>query len=215
MPTLQLAVFYFFGWASLLSLGFVLFRFPLKPYFVQIILSSLLLDYISVFLRSYDKIYLIATVQPICAILCYRLLFRIRLVPSIIITIVAYSINFALEFILNMALVKFNVSRFLVVIQDGTFAIAILILVIDVFLCYILSKYRIGFSFLSQHDKGRFLFKKQNKPFMYACLFALSFLLISSITIFYVQQYAFYFQLAVIFVWFVVLRLSYQKELAD
>ncbi|GAA4862282.1 hypothetical protein GCM10023310_47090 [Paenibacillus vulneris] len=114
-----------------------------------------------------------------------------------------------------MALVKFNVSRFLVVIQDGTFAIAILILVIDVFLCYILSKYRIGFSFLSQYDKGRFLFKKQNKPFMYACLFALAFLLISSITIFYVQQYAFYFQLAVIFVWFIVLRLSYQKELAD
>ncbi|WP_249864977.1 hypothetical protein [Paenibacillus konkukensis] len=131
------------------------------------------------------------------------------------ITVVAYSINFILEFLLNMAFVQFQIGRFLVVIKDGSFAVAVLILFIDLLLCYLLSKYRIGFSFIPKHNRGKFVYSGQNKQLMTAFGIALGALLVSSLTIFFIAEYAFYFQVLVVILWGVVLRMAYQKEVSD
>jgi hypothetical protein len=210
---IELATFYFFGWASLLSLGLVLFRFKLRPYMLQIILSSVLLDYISVLLQVHQKIFLLTTVQPISAILCYWLIFRIRWIYAIIITVTSYLINFSLEAGLNLAAAKFKVNAFLLAIQNSDIILAISIIFIDILVCYLLIKYRLGFSFIPRHSIKPSAFLRQNKRLVASFFFALMILMLSSFSLFYLHSnIALFLQGLVVMLWFVIIREAYYKE---
>ncbi|SFL24995.1 hypothetical protein SAMN03159341_104249 [Paenibacillus sp. 1_12] len=207
------AVFFFFGWASLLALGLVLFRFKLRAYWVQIILASILLDYISVLLQIHHKIFLITTIQPISAILCYWLIFRIHWFYAIIITVSSYLINFSLEAVFNFASAKFQMNDFLVALQSSDIAIAVLIIFIDLFICAIVIKYRLGFTFIPNHTIRPTAFLQKNKRMMLTFFFTLIILMLSSFSIFYFHSHiAMLLQVLVVVLWFVVIREAYHKE---
>lgn len=209
----ELAIFFFFGWASLLALGLVLFRLKLRSYWAQIITSSILLDYISVLLQIHHKIYLITTVQPISAILCYWLIFRLHWFYAIIITITSYLINFSLEAVLNFASAKLQSIDFLVAIQSTDIALAILIIFIDLFLCWMVIKYRLGFTFIPRHSIKPEAFVRKNKRMMPTFFVTLVILMLSSFSLFYFNTHiAMTLQIVVIILWFVVIREAYRRE---
>jgi hypothetical protein len=214
---IQWVIFYFFGWASLLSMGFVMFRFKLLPYMKQIILSSLLLDFISVLLQSYNEILLIATIQPISAILCYWLIFRIRWLYAIIITIAAYLINFILEDVMTLVVTRFKMDEFRNVIRaNDDLTIAVFIIFIDLLICFALSKYRIGFTFIPRHSIKPLAFLRQNRRLVTSFFITLLIMMLSSFSLFYFHSnIALLVKGFVILLWFVILREAYQKETFD
>jgi hypothetical protein len=214
---IEWAIFYFFGWAALLSMGFAMFRFKLQPYIKQIILSSLLLDYISMLLQSSNNLHLITTIQPLSAIVCYWLIFRLRWIYAIIITVAAYSINFILEFFMTMVAANFEIKEFLDAIQtQDDLAIGISIIFIDLIMCLLLNKYRRGFTFIPRHNMKPLTFLKHNRRLVAIIIIALIVLMLSSFTLFHFHSnIALVFQGLVVILWFVILKESYQKEAAE
>jgi hypothetical protein len=214
---IQWTIFYFFGWASLLCMGFAIYRFRLKPYIKQIILSALLLDFISVLLQSFNNLILIVTIQPTCAFLFYWLIFRLNWVYAIIITITAYLINFLLEDMLTFAAANFNMEQFSIAIRaNNDLVIGVIIILINLMICFLLNKYRRGFTFIPRHSIKPNAFYSQNRRLVTSFFVTLLIMMLSSFALLYFNtNVALLFKGLVVILWFVILREAYQKEAAE
>ncbi|MDQ1909862.1 hypothetical protein RAC89_04990 [Paenibacillus sp. GD4] len=216
MQFFEYYLLYAFNWTLLLSLGLSIFRFNLKHYYYQIIVSALLLSYVSANIQYFDKGFLTAIVQPICAILCLRLIFRIHWAHSIIIIGLSYGINIFAEFAITWAISYFHLSTAISYMQrNDILTIGICITFFNVISCFILHKFRIGFTFIAARQRKTFEYKGLNKQILSLSIICVILVLGSGFIIFFFEEFVLLKNVLLIGVWLMVLRVAYQKDVTE
>jgi hypothetical protein len=148
---------YLFVWPSMLSLGFTLFRFKLKPILPQIALSTVILTNVSVGLQSTRLVYLLAFFHFLSSAVCCWLLFKISLRHSLLIMLINTLACFAIEALVT-ALVPSMFIQF--VSKDNMlqfFYLGLLYSFVLWLVIGLLKSLRLGFSFIPQSKLNRYL----------------------------------------------------------
>jgi hypothetical protein len=217
MSFLTYYVSYFFSWSALMSLGLSIFQFRLNQHYYQIIISALLLSYVSANIQYYDKGYLTAIVQPICAILCLRLIFRIHWFQSAVIIVCTYAVNILAEFCITYMISFFKFKETIQALQSNdVLLIGIGIILFNVLACALLTKFRWGFSFISSRSTKTFQTQGDNNTkFITLILLGLALIAGSGIIIYFFENYILLKNVLLIVNWLSLLRLAYLKEVTE
>lgn len=199
-----------------MSLGLALFRFPLGRHKHQIIISALLLSYVSANIQYFDKGILTAIIQPICAILCFRLIFRIHFVHSAIMIVCSYAINILAEFGITFLISFFELDETVRNLQSNDILVTgLLIIVFNVVGCWILTRYRWGFSFISSRTKHQFVYQGSNKKIVLHIILCLALITGSSTIIYFFEEYIILKNALLVVSWVTLLKLAYQKDITE
>jgi hypothetical protein len=210
--TITWLVIAIFLWPSFICLGFLLFRLKPKQFIAQISICSIILISLATFLQMkyYDS--LTAVAQPICLVLCYWLICRIQIVYSLLMVILTYAFDTILETSINIILASFNYSSFVQIMHTDLFLSTTLIILINIGTCYLLSKYRVGFSFIKLNRLEPVII-----PRKVYILFGLGLLFTAacSLSLFNMEQYYLYFIFFSFGFMLLLFRFSWKKEASD
>ncbi|TVY06691.1 hypothetical protein FPZ49_27995 [Paenibacillus cremeus] len=207
---------YILIWWSMLVLGLTFFRFQWTSYITPLILSVIPLTFISVMLQIFGLVDLTAIIQPLCAIACFGLIFRFKWVFSLIMVVIPFAVNIVWEFLLNYAVTWFDMNQVLHNLkEDNQFSVGFLISIMNFLLIYVLIKQRWGFSFIPRSSKQPIGFKNGNEKllaFVFSCFF---FIGLSSLAVYYKNQFYIWTMLMVLFIWLLLLRVAFRKDLEE
>jgi hypothetical protein len=132
-------------WPSVISMGFCLFRLKLKPYLSQIIISSILLVFLSMLLQLKNFDSLTAIVQPFCLILCFYIICRFKFIFSLTIVVVVYAFEALVEIYINFVVTSFDIDDLMDKMQNtDLYFSTYFIICMNLILIYLLSKFRLG-----------------------------------------------------------------------
>ncbi|MGF7032086.1 hypothetical protein J2T17_003008 [Paenibacillus mucilaginosus] len=140
---------FFFYWPTAFTLSLVLFRQQVKPYRSSIFISSLIMANITYIIQSGQIPLGIAVVQPLVTLLCFWLIFKIKLTHSLIVFISYYVFNFITEVIFYIFLSQLTDSSFIILARDSVFLPFLFLTLVNFITASVLHKYRLGFSFVS------------------------------------------------------------------
>jgi hypothetical protein len=201
-----------FFWPPFICLGFLLFRLKPRQFVSQISICSIILISLSTFLqmKNYDS--LTSVLQPICLVLCYWLVCRIQIVYSLLMVILTYVFNTMLEIFINFALTSFDFNNFVQIMHTDLFLSTTLIILINIGACYLLNKYRIGFSFIKLNR-----LEPVSIPRKVYILFGLGLLFTAacSLSLFNMEQYYLFFLFTSFGFMLILFRFSWKKEASD
>ncbi|UQZ82891.1 hypothetical protein SK3146_02051 [Paenibacillus konkukensis] len=213
MEQFKLVVIYLVYWPSVLVLALTLFRCKPRNYIGQIIFSTIMLAQVSILIQSFGFIYLLSIVQPICMFLCLCLFFRLRMIQALLMVVIGFGFNIVIESPMTLMLSKFNYDAFVQMSKSVSVLPAILLCLINCCLAYLLSKFRIGFSFISAnrfHRQARY-------PAKFYWMILAGFLLIgfTSFSIMFLEKIIMLSIFITLFTIGSILHFSYMRETAD
>lgn len=216
MDIIQFLSFSVIEWLALIILTFAMFKFPLKGYWGQILLTSAVMAFFSYFVFQIIDRHFATFLQPPILFLFFWQMFRIHIFYAGLMTVygylgysfIQYSL-FMLMLICGIPLEQFLPNAFTVKLAQAITA------VVSVIISRFLLKARLGFSFVPDFEYAPFALKGINlKLFMltilgYACLSFTSFVSFSSLHV------TFMFMLFVCVVLVMLLYYALRKELSD
>jgi hypothetical protein len=211
--TFYIGFTFFLTWISILALCLTLFRFKTRRYASQIMFTSFTLTQVSLMLHAYKLDYMMAIVQPVCLLVCISLIIRIKFVHSMMIVMIIYGFNVVFE-----TLIVSLLSYFFKVNFDAmpySLIIGVLLVLFNLTLVWILHSFRIGFSFVQPFFKQGFRFKGDSRKFLLFLICSFISLGLSSYSFYFHQFLILYVNLAILILVGILLRVSYQRELAD
>jgi hypothetical protein len=211
--TFYMGISYFISWISLLAFCLTLLRFKTRRYTSQIVFISFTLTQVSVLIQVYKFNYLMAVIQPVCLFVCVWLIIRIKFVHSMMIVIIIYGFNSIMETVITFTLRYFFTINF----EEMPFLLIIggLLILFNLTIVWILHSFRIGFSFVQSHYKQGFKFKGDSRKFLLLLVCSFILLGLSSYTFYFHTSLINYVQLAILILVGIIIRVSYQRELAD
>jgi hypothetical protein len=211
--TFYIGITYFITWISLLAFCLTLFRFKTRKYISQIVYISFSLTQVSVLLQVYKFHYLLAVIQPVCLLVCVWMIIRIKFVHSMMIVAIIYGFNLIMETVITITLRYFFKVNF----EDMPFLLIIggLIVLFNLTIVWILHSFRIGFSFVQPHYKQGFNFNGDGRKFLLLLICSFILMGLSSYTSYFHKSLMNYVNIAILILVGIIIRISYQRELAD
>lgn len=94
--------------------------------------------------------------QPLATWLCFWLIFRIKLSQSLIIFVSFYGLNCIAEIIFYVFLSQLTGSSFITLARESVVVPFLFLSFFNIVLCFILIKFRLGFSFVRLNSKQTF-----------------------------------------------------------
>lgn len=213
LTTINHIILYIFIWYSMLALSLSLFRFPLKANKLQLMYSIILLTCISVPIQHFKVVYLITIIQPIAMMGCLFIIFRLRFLYTIIMTIIPYTITILLELFVVLIKNLFKYDTSVIELQGDNLTSAWIVIVLTFVLVFLLKKLRLGFSFIPRNKKNDpFLNDNKNSiiTFVYIIVILLN---LGSIILFHFEGYLLLLQFITMFALLLLLSLAYKKDL--
>jgi hypothetical protein len=199
-------------WPSFICLGFLLFRLKPKYFIPQISICSIILISLSTFLQMKNYGPLTSVAQPICLVLCYWLICRIQIVYSLLMVILTYALNIILEDLINLGLTSFNYNNFIQIMRTDLYLSTSLIVLINIGTCYLLNKYRIGFSFIKLN---RLEPVRIPRKVYFLFILGLLFITACSLSLFNLERFYLFFVLFSFLFMLLLFRFSWRKESSD
>ena len=138
----------FVYWSSLFTLALVVFRQRLKEHWVPIVVSSAIMSLIANLAQSHFIAFGMALFQPVFTILCFYIIFRLRFLTALIISIIVYLADFTTEVVLYLIISDLFSENFFTLVRESVIMPAILLMAVNLTVSLILIKYRLGFSFV-------------------------------------------------------------------
>jgi branched-subunit amino acid transport protein AzlD len=126
-----------------------------------------------------------------------------------------YGLNLILENGIAAILVLFNLEKLITVMQKGFFEGRMVQLSTMVIICLVISKFRIGFSFLQLEKSGSNSVILPYKKLLMTSVFGLLFIASCSYSWFHWNNAVVMVNIILLCVTFLLLRWAYKKELAD
>ncbi|UQZ82892.1 hypothetical protein SK3146_02052 [Paenibacillus konkukensis] len=197
----------------MLLLALTIFRCKPRNYVGQIIFSTIMLAQISILIQSFELVYLLSVIQPACMFLCLCLFFRLRVTQSLLMVVIVCGFNIVIESPITLLLSKFNYDEFVEMSKNVSVMSAVLLCLVNFSLSYLLSKFRIGFSFFSAN--------RYTRPAQYPAKFywmnIVGFLLIgfTSFSIMFLEKIIMLSIFITLFTVGSILHFTYMKETAD
>ncbi|KIL36808.1 hypothetical protein SD70_31270 [Gordoniibacillus kamchatkensis] len=206
---------YLMLWPSFFSFALKLFRFPLKAFIVQIAFSSILLSQLSTLIQSTKLAYFMSILHCLGTMLAMWLIFRVRLMYSIIMVLLADLVFSVTEYAINII----NPSGYITFVTEDNmfhFFVSGIPFIIAVNLITVaMSCFRLGFTFISrsgQTKRLQFVGSTVVKITIFAGMLMLA---ISSLLYYFIPKILLAFALALFIVLAILLRKSYRWEMEE
>jgi hypothetical protein len=213
MKNVMLSLHLLITFIPVCSLGLALFRLNLKTYYLQILLISFIIANVCLLLNIYEVKYLTSIIQPILFLLGYWLIFRLHFLYSFIIVIIIYSLNSFFEYILRFIIEDYmniilSTNQYLLVIGS-------LLFLCNSISCYLLIKYRIGFSFIPAHSRIKPQLRGNFRKLIYVGALVFVTTSLTGISFYYTNSVTFVMHLVVLCLFGVAVRRSVLQDIGD
>lgn len=195
-------------WYFTFCFGLVVFRFNPLHFTKKISYSTAILVGISFIIQFNNIEYLTSIIQPICFIICYRIIFGFRIVHSVIKVSIIYVSLIVTEVLSSLIVSGMNLEALQ---GDNLMRLALMTFIIFI-MCHILYSFRLGFSFISLSP---YVKPKINKKLYIYGLLCLAVLPFTGLSLYFSYHLVSLFLGLVIMAMLVVVRFSYEKELED
>ncbi|MGY4759864.1 hypothetical protein ACVNS2_09755 [Paenibacillus caseinilyticus] len=174
-------------WPSLFALSLTIFRQNTRNYFNQILLSSLVMAYVTYWTQTYHLGLGIAFVQPVSVLLCFWLIFKIRFVHALIVFTQSYIYGFVVEILFYVLISHIKNIPFIPLARDSFFMPMIIITIFNILAILFLRHFRIGFSFV-QFRKNKYINPEIIRIVPRIIYYCLGLTFISLISIYFLQS---------------------------
>jgi hypothetical protein len=158
---------------------------------------------------------LTAIVQPIGVVLCFWLIFRFRILHSVIIVMIVYGANVLLEIGINFTLVMFDLKQLIAIMQGDTFVGRMILISAMILACLLIARFRIGFSFIQVGHTTTNSGNIQNKKMLLLSVFGLVFIASCSYSWFHWHGAVIIVNSSIFFVLIILLQWAYRRELTE
>ncbi|MGF9913916.1 hypothetical protein ABEX47_32145 [Paenibacillus ehimensis] len=135
-------------WSSVFALTLVLFRQNIKPHLKSIIVSALIMTQVTIIAQTKLLFLGLVVLQPLFTILCFTFFFRIRLASAVLVSLVVILYNVISEMLLYLITTPFQLEAFIALAKEATFLPAIVLTLLNSTTALVLSKIRVGFTFV-------------------------------------------------------------------
>jgi hypothetical protein len=162
---LEYLLFSTIQFASALCLTLALFRIQLKGNVPHVVLTSLILSQSSYIIREVANIpSLTAIIQSLVMIVLIWLMFRIHILYASIMVAISYFLLSIMEIIFVQIVVRTQVITMDELINNRSISLLYQIIssLLIFFICFVLFRKRIGFSFVPDNEKDRFVMRGLN-----------------------------------------------------
>ncbi len=211
---LILFIGFYLMWSSMILIALSLFRMKLLQYLLPIAFSALVLSTVSVTIHYFHIKYLLTILQPVVLIFCFLAIIRFRTLYGVFLSAIVYYIGMVGEIFFNMLLSIFGRKAFIADLYSTPYVMLFAIVIFNYLVFIIINKCRIGFSFIASNDSEP-INKSFRKKIIIALIFAYIIMSCTSYS-FYWNRDLFFILISIIFIiFFVILELSYRKEIAD
>lgn len=215
MSVLYLIPVFFVCWLSMIVLALAIFRQRLKEYLKQIVVSAVVLTLVSVFIQTTHSV-LGLILQPLFVILCFYIIFRLRFLYALIISVVVYLVQITTEMGFFLIISQLTSEDFYVLAQESVTMPAIFLLLLNLSASFILKKFRLGFSFVPFHINGKeHIQPRFQKAMVFIMSVGLLVIILTISSIFYWKAETAVIQLFSVVLLIGILRIFYIKELTD
>ncbi len=150
MRVLYLVPLFFICWLSMIVLALAVFRQRLKEYRKQIVVSAVVLTLISVFVQTTHSV-IGLILQPLFVILCFYMIFRLRFIYALIVSVVVYLVDTTTELGFFLMISRLTSEDFYKIAQESMTMPVISLFLLNLSAACILKKFRLGFSFVPFH----------------------------------------------------------------
>jgi hypothetical protein len=174
-------------WFAILSLIFLMFRFPIRGYIVHIIFTSLIISQLSFLLHDVIHVKSIAPIiQLFVLILFLWLMFRVHIIYSLIMATIGYISIIVIQTILPLVIQWLNIFTIQELIESHNlqYILSIIFSFITGCICLVFSRYGIGFSFVPDSEKAKFILKGENIAFLIVTCLAAVLVLMTCLILF-------------------------------
>jgi hypothetical protein len=197
----------FFAFISIISFALLLFRFKIKPNLLPILAVSFILANVCLLLNAYKIDYLTAVAQPIIIILGFWLIFKIRLMYSILMVLTVYLLNAFFEAFFNLIFqimeLSFETYEYLTIIPT-------LSLICNTTICLILLKFRLGFSFVASNHFFKTKLHGKNIIYLYSSCFLC--LVLCGLSFLYMDLFMLIGHSVILLLFGALVRFSFRQE---
>ncbi|UQZ82893.1 hypothetical protein SK3146_02053 [Paenibacillus konkukensis] len=214
MQHLNMILIYLFYWPSALLLCLTSFRFKIRYYTRQIVLSTLVMTQCSVLLQSFKAEFLMSLIHPICLLMCIVFFFRLRFAHSLLIAAITFCFNIVLESTLNFFLANFDYIKFVEISRNDYMIQGFILAFTNYVLAFLLHKLRVGFSFISSNHTN---YKVEAFPrkLIFTTVAGCIIMTFTSFSIYFFAKLIMLIISITFFVLIGIVNLSHEKELAD
>ncbi|GLI05284.1 hypothetical protein YDYSG_13140 [Paenibacillus tyrfis] len=95
----------------------------------------------------------LAVLQPFFTILCFSLFFRLRLTSAVLVSVIVLLYNLISEMLMYLLITRFQLEAFVALAMEATLLPAIFLSSLNSITALILSKMRVGFTFVQFNPK--------------------------------------------------------------
>ncbi|WP_010491585.1 hypothetical protein [Paenibacillus elgii] len=140
-------------WSTVFVLTLALFRQNIKPHLKSIIISAFIMTQISLITQTKLLLLGLAVLQPFFTILCFSLFFRLRLTSAVLVSVIVLLYNLISEMLMYLLITRFQLEAFVALAMEATLLPAIFLSSLNSITALILSKMRVGFTFVQFNRK--------------------------------------------------------------
>jgi len=210
-----LTVAYICMWILIIHIGLSIFRIKPSLYKSQILISTILLTYVSMFLHYEHIEYLTGIVQPIGLLLCLWQIFKFKIIPSSLIVVFTFVINGLLEVIINFTFVMFDLNKLILIMQEDNLIGLILVILAMILLYTLIVKFRIGFTFMHPGSYSKSSSSTLNKKVLFLSIFGIIFMASLSYSWFHWNEAVIIVNSCLLVVLVLLIKWAYARELSE
>lgn len=213
MEQLKIILIYLVFWPSVQLMGLVLFRVKPQLYLRHLMICTLILTQTSYFLQTYKLIFLMSITHIVVLFLCFWMVYRLKIVQSLLMATLALGLNVVLESSFNILIAQFNYIEFIRISRNDYFIQGIVLTSINYLIAVLLYMYRIGFTFASNG-----ILTRQNafpKKLILMGILGWLPIIITSLTIAFFSEIIMLMITITFFTLIIILHLSHEKEMME
>ncbi|ALS20954.1 hypothetical protein PN4B1_08900 [Paenibacillus naphthalenovorans] len=215
MRVLYLVPLFFICWLSMIVLALAVFRQRLKEYRKQIVVSAVVLTLISVFVQTTHSV-IGLILQPLFVILCFYMIFRLRFIYALIVSVVVYLVDTTTELGFFLMISRLTSEDFYKIAQESMTMPVISLFLLNLSAACILKKFRLGFSFVPFHINCKdHIHPRFHKAMFFIMSTGLLIITLTVSSIFYWKAETAVIQFFSVLLLIGIIRIFYEKELSD
>lgn len=216
MDIIQFLSFSVIEWLALIILTFAMFKFPLKGYWGQILLTSAVMAFFSYFVFQIIDRHFATFLQPPILFLFFWQMFRIHIFYAGLMTVYGYLGYLFIQYfiLLTMIMFGFPLENFYPN-EIPAYILQIVTIVLVIIIARNLYKSRIGFSFVPDYEYAPIDFKGINLRLLFLTILGYICLSFTNFVSFSSSVTSFVFMLFICAVLGMLLYYALRKELSD
>lgn len=163
-----------FAWISYFFISHNIFRPNFLRYSKKLVICAMLLACSGTLIDAFNINQFTSIIQSVLACLCFIFIKKIRVLPSVIVTVLIFTECALMEFVMSLIINGFNYDNALAYMNGDDFLAGIMVSTTNIILGLLIAKYRFRFTFLSSWRPVKLTSDSSTSFFVFCALLLMS-----------------------------------------